>query len=605
MERAGRGSVVASVGFHGLGRAVGYASAAFLGGAGLAAAAKASFEELFAGQKAMAQTQAALKSTGKVAGVSAKEIVTLAGSLQKLTGYNDETIQSAENLLLTFTNVRNVAGKGNDVFSRATAATLDLSRTFDQDLGASAVQLGKALQDPIRGVTALRRIGVSFTEAQRTLITRLVKTGDVLGAQKIILQEVNRETGNAARAYGQTLPGQIDILKGNLQNLGAELAKTLAPQVKKLTDNFNKWLEDPEHKKQVIDDFTASTAALGAAAKFAANTVGALKSAWDKLPDFGKKKGLIDLLPGGRFSGLDLLHALGIGGGGPARGVFVPGRGSGPRYGPPVPNLFAPRPGPARGAAPPTSGITPKAPRGITASQRNAWFDAMISRELGRVQDITSLRGQISRLGEIAQQIRARYAITKDITRRLTLQGRLLDVLRTRRQTRATLSDQLKQQAKDAADAAKAARQAAKETAQGWLDFAVERAQDTGSRAKILRALRNKEQWEKAIIKQEGRTLENVKALYETRKEIRDTLKQDPLAGLEQVSSKRFAAILAAGTGLGVAGRRVLGANIAAAEIQPLHVHVNIDGREVAGVVAKHQARSDRRTARQTSGFRG
>jgi hypothetical protein len=72
-----------------------------------------------------------------------------------------------------------------------------------------------------------------------------------------------------------------------------------------------------------------------------------------------------------------------------------------------------------------------------------------------------------------------------------------------------------------------------------------------------------------------------------------------------QVSSARLASILAAGTGLGARGRAILGANIAGAEIQPLHVHVNIDGREVGRAVTADQARSGRRTASQTSGRRG
>jgi len=72
-----------------------------------------------------------------------------------------------------------------------------------------------------------------------------------------------------------------------------------------------------------------------------------------------------------------------------------------------------------------------------------------------------------------------------------------------------------------------------------------------------------------------------------------------------QVSSARLAAILAVGTGLGAAGRRILGMNIAGAEIQPMHVHVNIDGREVGRAVTKDQARTSKRTAQQTSGRRG
>jgi hypothetical protein len=437
--------VAASVGFRGLGRAVGYASASFLGAAGLVEAVKAGFNEMFEGQKVAAQTAAALKSTGQVAGVTAQQIGTLAGSLQKLTGYDDEAIQSAENLLLTFTNVRNVAGQGNDIFNQATEATLNLSRTFDQDLSASAVQLGKALNDPVRGVTALRRVGVSFTEQQVNLIKRLTETGHVLDAQKIILQELNRETGNSARAYGKTLPGQLDILRGNLENLSGDLAKTLNPELKKLADRFNKWLEDPKHKKEIIDGFSAGVNALGDAANFAAGTVDKLKKAWDALPDFGKHKGLIDLLPGGRFSGLDLLHALGIGGG-PQPGKFVPGKGTGPKYTVTRP----PAPPTATGAAAPGTVPTPKPPRGITAQQRNAWFDAMIGRKLDRVQDIGTLRGQIKQLEQIRGLIQGRIDVTKDITRKLTLGDQIAEINRR-------VADDEAQIATDAAAAQQAA----------------------------------------------------------------------------------------------------------------------------------------------------
>src|SRR5262245_21455773 len=394
MERSGRGSIAAAVGFNRLGRAVGFASGSFLGGYGLVSAAKAGFDELFAGQKAAAQTAAALRSTGRVAGVSAKQISTLAGTLQKLTGYDDEAIQSAENLLLTFTNIRNVAGRNNDIFNQATEATLNLSRTFDQDLGASAVQLGKALNDPVRGLTSLRRVGVSFSAQQETLIQRLVKSGDVLGAQKVILRELTRETGNAARAYGQTLPGQLDILRGNLENLGGELAQTLNPEIKKLTDRFNKWLENPENKQKIIEGFAAAMDDLAKAAGAVSSALGDIQRLWNALPHLKGRPptlSLADITPPA------FRHGYGT-------NLFAP------VYGPPRPR----RPGAGRGGARPpgAGGGAGGGPRGITATQRNAWFDAMIDRELGRVQDITSLRGQVARLGEIAQQIRARYAKT-------------------------------------------------------------------------------------------------------------------------------------------------------------------------------------------------
>jgi hypothetical protein len=142
-----------------------------------------------------------------------------------------------------------------------------------------------------------------------------------------------------------------------------------------------------------------------------------------------------------------------------------------------------------------------------------------------------------------------------------------------------------------------------------WLEFGVERADATGKKARIVAALRKEEAWWKARIAHEGRKFELVQGYWRTRQRIRDLNKKesnkDPLAGLMQVSSKRLAQTLAAGTGLGPGGMGRLQANIAGAEIQPVHSYVVLDGRVVASSVSTHQTRGGARTARQTSGFRG
>jgi hypothetical protein len=114
-----------------------------------------------------AQTDAVIKSTGGSANVTAKQIDQLASSMMKKTGIDDETIQSGENMLLTFTNIRNEVGKGNDVFNQSTSILADMSTALGTDMSKSAIQLGKALNDPIKGISALRRVGVSFTDAQK------------------------------------------------------------------------------------------------------------------------------------------------------------------------------------------------------------------------------------------------------------------------------------------------------------------------------------------------------------------------------------------------------------------------------------------------------
>ena len=161
-------------------------------------------------QKVAAQTNAVLKSTGKAAHVSAKQVEDMAESLMTMSGVDDELIQQGENLLLTFKNIRNETGRGNDIFDQATKAMLDMSVALGQDATSSAIQLGKALNDPVKGVTALRRVGVSFTAAQIKQIKTLVATGKTLQAQKLILRELNQEFGGSREGSRRNPAGQAE-----------------------------------------------------------------------------------------------------------------------------------------------------------------------------------------------------------------------------------------------------------------------------------------------------------------------------------------------------------------------------------------------------------
>ena len=179
-------------------------------------------------QKVQAQTQAALKSTGGIAGVTARDVENLAGRLSSLSGIDDELIQSSQNLLLTFTNIRNEVGKGNAIFDRAAQAVLNLNVRGFGPLDSVAKQVGKALQDPIRGLTSLARAGVQFTQRQRDVIKGFVETGRVAGAQNVILREIERQVGGSAKALGDTLPGQLNKLRNAFRNAFGNLVAVVA-----------------------------------------------------------------------------------------------------------------------------------------------------------------------------------------------------------------------------------------------------------------------------------------------------------------------------------------------------------------------------------------
>lgn len=179
-------------------------------------------------EKAQAQLNAVLASTGGVAGLTADELNELAEAYASLTMFDDEAIVGAESVLLTFTQI------GEDVFPTALEAILDVSQALGQDLQTSAIQIGKALNDPIEGMGALKRVGVSFTEEQENLIKTLVETGDVIGAQKIILAELQKEFGGSAEAAGKTFAGELTILQNELGNVGEDLGTAFLPVLKDL-----------------------------------------------------------------------------------------------------------------------------------------------------------------------------------------------------------------------------------------------------------------------------------------------------------------------------------------------------------------------------------
>lgn len=256
---------------------------------GLAATLKVGFGELAEGQKVAAQTGAVLKSTGGAAGVTAKQVEGLAGSLSRMSGVDDEAIQSGQNLLLTFTNLHNEAGKGNDIFNQATKTMLDMSVALGTDASGSAIQLGKALNDPVKGITALTRVGVSFTEGQKASIKAMVDAGDTIGAQKVILAELTKEFGGSAKAAGDTFPGQLSKLRNAFEEVAASVASTLLPHLTRLAEWAN------EHMPQIQAVLQAGVGAIATAIDGIASAVnasmgplGAFKSWLEENPQLAK-----------------------------------------------------------------------------------------------------------------------------------------------------------------------------------------------------------------------------------------------------------------------------------------------------------------------------
>lgn len=143
---------------------------------------------------AEAQVEAGLKSTGFAAGMTFDKIEGIAKSISGNTLYSRSELLKMQSILVTFPNIT------QKTFGQASQIVADMATRMGQDLGSTAVQVGKALQDPILGATALRRVGVNMSKEQMANIKELIQHHKGEQAQLIILKELQNEFGGSAKA---------------------------------------------------------------------------------------------------------------------------------------------------------------------------------------------------------------------------------------------------------------------------------------------------------------------------------------------------------------------------------------------------------------------
>ena len=189
------------------------------------------------------QTEAVLKSTGGAAGVTAAQVRKLAQAYEDLTTIDDKAIQNTENLLLTFTNIKGKA------FEPALQAVLDMNAAMggdEESLKNVAIQVGKALQDPILGATALRRVGVNLTKQQQDQIKTLVEQNKLYDAQQIVLKELQKEFSGSAAALAKGPGGDIRRFKDAIEDAQMALATGFLPLITSLSKKTKELLSRPE-----------------------------------------------------------------------------------------------------------------------------------------------------------------------------------------------------------------------------------------------------------------------------------------------------------------------------------------------------------------------
>jgi hypothetical protein len=144
---------------------------------------------------------------------------------------DDELILSTQAQLMSFKQLAQTADVAGGAFDRATLSAFDMAAVLGGSGEENAVRLGKALQDPILGLTALRKAGVLFSDEQEKSIRTFVAAGDTLSAQNMILNELETQFGGAAEATA-TDSARIAIAFGEMSE---SIGKALLPILQTIT----------------------------------------------------------------------------------------------------------------------------------------------------------------------------------------------------------------------------------------------------------------------------------------------------------------------------------------------------------------------------------
>ena len=174
-----------------------------------------------------------IKATGASAWTSTEELDKMAKDYAKATNYSVGQIEDMQSVLLGF---RNITGK---TFGDASDAIMDMATVMGMDLKSATQTVGKALDDPVKGLDSLRRQGFAFTEEQKMELEQLVRNGKQLEAQKIILDELATTYGGAAKAgVSATNTWQYSIT-----NLTETIGNKLMPYVEQSSKTMAKFAD--------------------------------------------------------------------------------------------------------------------------------------------------------------------------------------------------------------------------------------------------------------------------------------------------------------------------------------------------------------------------
>jgi hypothetical protein len=193
-------------------------------------------------------------------GETTKRVSEYAEQLERTIAVDADVIKATQTKLATFSELTKTVDQAGGAFDRATLAALDMAAAGFGTAESNAIQLGKALQDPIKGITALAKSGVTFTEQEKDKIETLVKSNQLLAAQDIVLQAIEKQVGGTAEASASSF-AKIQFAFAGIADTFGELA---LPAIDKFAEVMQKVAVFVQNNQKLVGFLTIAVGSFAA-----------------------------------------------------------------------------------------------------------------------------------------------------------------------------------------------------------------------------------------------------------------------------------------------------------------------------------------------------
>ena len=165
---------------------------------------------------------------GNQSDVVANRLLDVADATARKIGVDDDLVASTQAIVMSFEDIGKTADQTGGLFDQVTKAALDMSVLFGGDATSYAVQLGKALSDPEKGLAALKKTGALTRADIERIGGEFARTGDKGKAFADIIGAINRQVS-----------GQSEAVAKSSEKIKVSLGQVVESFAKPFSEGFN------------------------------------------------------------------------------------------------------------------------------------------------------------------------------------------------------------------------------------------------------------------------------------------------------------------------------------------------------------------------------